>query len=473
MRAVKRERIVVVDQDAEEEGGERPNAPTKRASLPTSSQQQVNTQSVLNAWSSYVSNDGKPMDSNIFSAQTTTTTSTTSTVTPLESVQVRGRITSSMHDNTFLSVTNASVHLMKRTGQGKVASRLDQQNKHDIAERAQQQEVRLMNKKRAAPTATPPPPATPTAQTSTATGGLGGGGVDAVAMLSASVVHSMEDHRSRDANIFNITTVERPSMRAPKVTIIRTPPIADIIERCAALKDTDNSMMWYKHMSSYVADNPDITLPKTPTFIHSVLVTFLREPDPKCPYERPCKNLDRNPQVGEATIRCVAHALSEEQLGPGKGFRCRELLYNDQQLRIIHAQESGVKDVRKLMQLLPAVQEMCFMCHVWMTTKACLDQKNRADIHKLQDLTQPQLQPPQPPPQVMLFNRFMVDIDKVGEYDRNAMLPGEIGLGIYGPFPQWNKNNYFVVTLKPSGLRGFQEHARMFFQAAPAPSLRI
>ena len=68
---------------------------------------------------------------------------------------------------------------------------------------------------------------------------------------------------------------------------------------------------------------------------------------------------------------------------------------------------------------------------------------------------------------VVVFNAFMVDIDKPGEYDRHCLLTGDdVGMGIWGPFPLWNERNY-VPWRDPQGgpqaLRGFQE----LFQAAP------
>ena len=103
------------------------------------------------------------------------------------------------------------------------------------------------------------------------------------------------------------------------------------------------------------------------------------------------------------------------------------------------------------------------MCHVWMTTEAALDQKNRAEERRLAQ---------QPPEQVAVLNKFMVDIDKPGEYSRGCLLSGDdIAMGIWGPFPLWNERHYVPwKDPKGTGLRGFQELEDMLFRLSLDPS---
>ena len=94
-----------------------------------------------------------------------------------------------------------------------------------------------------------------------------------------------------------------------------------------------------------------------------------------------------------------------------------------------------------------------------------------------------------PPPtggggaEVIIFNRFMVDIDKPGEYDRRKMLCSDdaAALGIWGPFPMWSKRHYIACKVRhdspPSSsgggvgveYRGFKETDALLFRLPRIP----
>jgi hypothetical protein len=89
-----------------------------------------------------------------------------------------------------------------------------------------------------------------------------------------------------------------------------------------------------------------------------------------------------------------------------------------------------------------------------MVTEAALDQKDRAADT------------------VAVLNRFMVDIDKPGEYGSHCLLAGDaVAMGIWGPFPLWNERHYVLwKDPKGTGLRGFQELEDMRFRLTLDPS---
>ncbi len=95
-----------------------------------------------------------------------------------------------------------------------------------------------------------------------------------------------------------------------------------------------------------------------------------------------------------------------------------------------------------------------------MTTEACLDQKNKSDERERKDMTadcEPNI--------VTILNRFMVDIDKPGEYDRRKMLVSDdVALGIWGPFPLWNERYYVPVRIGGTNLWGFEETEDLLFR---------
>jgi hypothetical protein len=267
------------------------------------------------------------------------------------------------------------------------------------------------------------------------------------------VVHTLEEHKRRDEQpeLFAMTTVQRPS-RATDQVIIETPPEVQVLAYCNQFR---NEMEWFARMQVIVAEN-DLKFQKTPVFRRAVLITFLREPDPSNKWERPCFNLDRDPQPHECHIRCIAHRLW--------GFRLREMLFNDQQQRINASLRNGEDPAAHLF----GVNEMCYLCHIYMTNKVCLDQKNNKEQRERKDLTAPQQ-----PIMMRIANRFMVVIDKPGEYDRRRMLVSDnVAMGIWGPFPIWSKDHYVPVKVMAPGsnvtLRGLEESAKLLFQEARA-----
>jgi hypothetical protein len=90
-----------------------------------------------------------------------------------------------------------------------------------------------------------------------------------------------------------------------------------------------------------------------------------------------------------------------------------------------------------------------------------LDQKNKSDERERKDMTIA----PETPNMVAILNRFMVDIDKPGEYDRRKMLVSDdVALGIWGPFPLWNKRHYVPVRISDTNLWGFEEMEDLLFR---------
>jgi len=269
-------------------------------------------------------------------------------------------------------------------------------------------------------------------------------------------IETLEQHRVRnDQTQLFAVNIERPHRTAPLEAIINTPPAVGTLRYCATLPTSD--VPWYAVATEAIARRPNMGFPRTPLMRRSVLLTFLRAPDPQQPYERPCFNLDRNPYNHERGLRmrCVAHRMSAEQLGEAKAFRCRELLYNGQMVKIHAALATrGAEDPRHHLHDIP---ELCYMCHIWLTTEAALDQRNKMAAPTADDM-------------LIIFNHFMVMIDQVGEYSRHATLcSADVSIGIWGPFPRWNERNYRAGRLS-CGLLGFEESEEMLFREARKPS---
>jgi hypothetical protein len=287
--------------------------------------------------------------------------------------------------------------------------------------------------------------------------------VEHVAKDQVVEIQPLEDvpRRDQDLELF-AANMERRPLRPSTQLILTLPPPVETLQYCAQFKKS--SMPWFVGGQKTIAENPDISPPRIPLYTRSYLLPFMREPDPQSTHERPCFNLDREPLEGEqGRLRCIAHRLSEQKLGEGRGYRLRELLTTDQctQINAALSHRNGPDPCK----YLSSIPEMCVMCHVWMTTEAVLDQKDRVEEHAIDRKTTP-------PKQVTVFNRFMVDIDKPGEYSRSCLLAGDaVSMGIWGPFPLWNERHYVLWTdPKGTGLRGFQELEDMLFRLSLDPS---
>jgi hypothetical protein len=381
-------------------------------------------------------------------------------------------------DTTWHTVNAASAKLIKRTGQPELAKKLEQDNQEDANKRAETKVGRPPKSKKALvapapPTAAPiavPPVGGTAAQprreqvlTSVSNG----------IMQETLPIHTLEQHTRRDnqAELFALK-IERPH-RPTADMIVNTPPASEVLKYVAT--HWREEMSWYDKQIKLVANNPHLTFQSVPLFIREVLQTFLRAPDPTVRWERPCYNLDREPLPHEGRIRCIAHRLSEKQTG--KGYRLRELLFNDQSVKINAAAASGSAGGKPPIDptiYLSTVPEMCFLCHIYMTTHACFNLKNRLEEKELNDLTS------RPAPQaenddLYIMNRFCVDVDKPGEYDRRKMLcTDDVSMGIWGCFPMWNERHYIACMVSPTGggggvLPGFAETDELLFRLPRVP----
>lgn len=386
----------------------------------------------------------------------------------LEDVEIAQKDVNSLQDGVWAASNQAHSRLVKRTGQSAIAQKMEANNQKDQKERS-------VTKQKRVPPPLPPFPSPPSVYTEAVAAARP---ITAVATeiipepviveKTALQFNTLEQHKRRDDELaLFAVTVERPH-RANNEIIVNTPTAVSVLGYCSQFKD---EMPWYKSMQQTVANSSNVTFQKTPVMRRTVLVTFLRMPDTAMPFERACFNLDREPSAHENRVRCIAHRLSEKCLGPGRGFRLREMLFNDQSLKINAALEhntraahNGQPMVDPTIHLTP-IPEMCYMCHVWMTTEACLDQKNKSDERERKDMTHQQQQQQQEGNIVTILNRFMVDIDKAGEYDRRKMLVSDdVALGIWGPFPLWNERYYVPVRIAGTNLWGFEETEDLLFR---------
>lgn len=294
-----------------------------------------------------------------------------------------------------------------------------------------------------------------------------GGGPPVRGVLSGLPVKTLEDQQCAgdQLELFNLS-VER-SGRATSDIILNIPPPVEVLSYCRKFKNKECA--WFYGINNMVADTEAcVDYPDVPVLSREYLETFMREPDPREPYERPCFNLTRAPYMGEGKIHCVAHRLSEAALGGGKGYRLRELLLPEQMTQINAAiahnssQNRGAPvDPRDWLNRVP---ELCVMCHVYVANMEYAKQKDKeVERERMSDSAAAPYDPG-----IVILNKFMIIPNRVGEYPLNKTLSGDANpLGIWGPFPVWSDRNYLPVAGGGGGssrLRGFQETDNLLFR---------
>jgi len=308
-----------------------------------------------------------------------------------------------------------------------------------------------------------------------------------IGILSGLPVKTLEDQEcgKDQMQLFNLS-VSRAG-RATSDIILNIPPTVKVLQYCRVYQTKE--CLWFYSINTLMADSETcMDYPDVPVFTREYLETFMREVDPKELYERPCLNLDRDPRPGEGKIRCAAHRLSEKALGPGNGFRLRELIFKDQMQQINAAIDQNTAVRRRAQKLripveeagglvnprdwLDPVQELCVMCQVYFSNKDYAKlkdkevererMKNNKDT-SLQNAAIPEVS--QFDTEIVIINKFMVVPNAVGEYPLNRTLSGDKNpLGIWGPFPIWSDRNYVPVMISGTGLRGFKETNNLVFQ---------
>lgn len=207
--------------------------------------------------------------------------------------------------------------------------------------------------------------------------------------------------------------------------LINRPPQIDVLAYCNRYKE---EMPWYMSTQMFIASAAEyFDYPDVPILSRNYLMDFLRAPKiGSSSLERPCINLDCEPHPGDQRIQCVAHRISSKPENGGKGFKLRELLFNDS-------------------KVLDPVPDMCYLCHLWLALRNSTYQRDKkVDRDK-----------------VVIINRFMVIIDQPGEYDRTKMLIADkVNTGLWGPIPLFNECNYIVHSRE----QRIEESANLLFR---------
>lgn len=362
-------------------------------------------------------------------------------------------------DVTFNMMNQAAVNMVRNVSVNpeSVIEPLEKRHKHDLAVKATVKQEKKAAKKKNVPTIV----ATATAASAAATPPKKQktAHVPPQVTLEELPVEILEQHNRRDDRLALFTSNMQRMSKPVNDIIINTPPATTVLAYCAKYK---TEFPWFVPMQNLVTNSNTYDYPDVDLMRRAVLQQFLVEPDPRKPWERPCFNLDREAYPHEIRVRCVAHVMSEQKLGPGKGYRLRELLMTDTQNKV----QSAIKNKQDPTIHLDMFPELCYLCHLWTALRDCTHQRDKADEREQKDMTD------ETNPNVVIINKFMVDIDLPGEYDRTKMLASDkVSMGIWGPVPIFNETNYVTTTV--AGLRGFEETSKLLFRPTRALLPRI
>ena len=351
------------------------------------------------------------------------------------------------NDATWLAMNEAGLKLMKKTTGGQDVEPLKtfyKKERFEIAKNVQEKKVEKKKKRASKPTV--PVTLSAEAEEKETKRPMKETSVPPADKMDAIKIVSIEEHNHRD-NQLELFKAKMPINKLATTAavanavnpVITAPPINKEQVLAYAEFYRRRNELWFDHMNQRVA-NTDYTYPDSPIFSRKYLTQFLREPKPS---ERPCINPEHGELIG-VQFRCIAHYLSEKQLGAGKGYRLREMIIEENS----------------------TIPEMCYLCHLYFCLMNSVFQRDKQN-EQTKKTTQESYRE-----HITILNRFRVYVGTIGEYDGTKMLISDkIDSGIWGNIPLFNEENY--VACKVGGFRAFKEDNNLLFQPTQVASDRV
>lgn len=218
--------------------------------------------------------------------------------------------------------------------------------------------------------------------------------------------YSMSKQDQRDAVFLRRLEEASP---AGSVQVHKLPPIRSVLAYITQLNDEEQPA-WFKSHQAAIINSQNMQFPQMDVLTREYLGEFMRQPMRS---ERAC-----------GKVQCESESMG--------GFRCRELVLPSDTDVSVHA-------------------GWCVFCHFYETNKKYAENLSRKKDKDPMDLIHP-------------IHVFIVQVDVDGEYRLDKTLMGDVDcIGVYGPFPVYNRNNYVQAEL-PSGLKCWKESDEMVFR---------
>lgn len=284
--------------------------------------------------------------------------------------------------------------------------------------------------------------------------------------MVVSEIHTLEGYQLRDDRDMLYFKHLYEDDGVPDDRISKMPHYQDILKYAQTLADAPN---WYNQLAQMVVNNEGTSFPTLEVINRQYIQQFLRAPTANDPFERPCGS--ENCESLRLSSRLLEKYPHMRKQGLERGFRCRELLLPDLYIRVLDAKKQP--DGKRLAQrILPRMPQHCFLCHLHLTNRAYWLRLNKN--HHRDQLPQGQESSAAASRDAtMIIHRFVVPINVSGEYNLHDMLLGDNEpLGIIGPFPRYNVNNY-TPYMDSSGRCAWKEDDKLVFRRPEQQLQRI
>jgi hypothetical protein len=236
----------------------------------------------------------------------------------------------------------------------------------------------------------------------------------------------------------------------PEASISSMPRYTEILKY---VKTLDDAPPFYDQIVQMVVNTDGATFPQLEVINRAYIQQFLRAPSKLDKSERPC-----------GSAQCESLRLSSLLLekfpkmrgfGLQRGFKCRELILPDTYVKVIR---DKAENPQKHLSMMP---NLCYLCHLHYTNRAYwLRRSKRGDTSAEEAAT-------------MIIHRFVVPVNIPGEYKIENMLIGDDEpMGIIGPFPHYNVNNY-LPYVNSEGVCAWREDSSLVFWPPEQQQQRI
>ena len=236
----------------------------------------------------------------------------------------------------------------------------------------------------------------------------------------------------------------------PETSISSMPRYTEILRYVETL---DGAPSFYDQVTQMVVNTDGASFPQLEVINRTYIQQFLRAPNKLDKSERPCGS----PQCESLRLSSLLLEKFPKMRGFGlqKGFKCRELILPDTYVKVLRDKDQNPK---KHLTMMP---NPCFLCHLHYTNRAYWLRKSKRSETSTKDAA------------TMIIHRFVVPVNIPGEYKIENMLIGDDEpMGIIGPFPHYNVNNY-IPYLNSDGICAWKEDDNLVFWQPEQQQQRI
>ena len=238
----------------------------------------------------------------------------------------------------------------------------------------------------------------------------------------------------------------------PDAVVSQMPQYKDILRYAQTLDGAEN---YYERITQMVVNTEGASFPQLEVINRRYIADFLRAPTHNDPTERPCGSEKcESLRLSASLLEKYPHMRKQ---GLEAGFRCRELILPNMYIKLLA--EKKAKGAGVAAKYMDKIHQVCFLCHLHLTNRAYWLKLSKNHDREREGETPEELKEA-----TMIIHRFVVPINIAGEYSLENMLVGDSEpMGIIGPFPRYNVNNYTPFQ-DSNGRCAWKESDKLVFQ---------